>query len=170
MPHRQTENLARKAGPPLEISSSLGHNSSGRTRLVLLVEDDSDLLLITSIFLKQLGCTVIAVPSGEAAIQEFEKLDGSIDVLITDLTMPKMNGKQLADTLWQRKPDLKVIFISGYCPDTVPERYSANFLQKPFGSEDLAGKLAEIMRSPAIRPSATATVTPGLHQLSRPVQ
>jgi CheY-like chemotaxis protein len=85
--------------------------------------------------LSAFGYTVIAVRSGKAALEEFEAVGGKVDMVLTDLVMPGMGGRELADELTRRKPGLKLVTMSGFI------RGGTNtddaFLQKPFTAQDL---------------------------------
>ena len=116
---------------------------------VLLAEDNDDVRESTTEILAALGYDVLAVSSGEEALLLFEKRREEIDLLITDVVMPGMGGKALADRACRMKKDLKILFISGY-----PEEVIANhgviekgihYLQKPFSVSGISGKIRELL-------------------------
>ena len=79
------------------------------------------------------------------ALEVYDQNDGKIDLLLTDVIMPGIDGKALADRLRRTQPDLQVLFVSGYTDDVILERgvdqHGANFLPKPFSAADLAARL-----------------------------
>jgi CheY-like chemotaxis protein len=129
-------------------------NTQPRTvasKTILLAEDDSALREIVSIQLEELGYTVLAASNGREAIRMAEKQEGPIDLLLTDVVMPGMSGRQLADRLKQKIPVLKVLFVSGYSGDMIlrdgtlePGAYFAN---KPLTKTALDEKLHSIFRA-----------------------
>lgn len=115
---------------------------------VLLVEDEQPLLRSTTLLLQRLGYTVIAVPTPSEAAQCQER----IDVLLTDVVMPEMNGRELREQLRETHPDLRCVFMSGYTADIIAQRgvldRGIHFLQKPFSLLQLARKMREALESP----------------------
>ena len=117
--------------------------------LVLLVEDEDAVRAFATRALRNKGYTVIEANSGEQALSlPAEQLD-RVEVLVTDVVMPNMDGPTLAEHMRQRRPDLKILFISGYAEDAL-RRSLANadnvsFLPKPFSLSQLAGKLKDVM-------------------------
>jgi CheY-like chemotaxis protein len=121
---------------------------TGRER-ILLVEDDSGVRALTRHILADCGYDVIAMgnPLEAAAIPD-EQLQ-SISMLLTDVVMPELSGRQLADTLRTRFPDLKVLYMSGYTDDAIMRHgvleSSVQFLQKPFTPQSLSLKIREVL-------------------------
>lgn len=116
---------------------------------VLLVEDEESVRNLARAALEGLGYTVLAAPDGEEATRLVAERGLPLDLLITDVVMPKMSGPDLAKELRKRQPDLKVLFISGY-PEKgfTDEGELANnmaFLGKPFTANDLALKVRELL-------------------------
>ncbi|MEK6779725.1 MAG: PAS domain S-box protein, partial [Candidatus Deferrimicrobiota bacterium] len=116
---------------------------------VLFAEDNDDVRESTTEILTALGYQVLAASSGEEALLLFEKQRAEIDLLITDVVMPGMGGKMLADRAREMKKNLKVLFISGY-PDEVIATHGVlhegvNYLQKPFSVSGLSGKIREML-------------------------
>ncbi len=121
----------------------------GRGELVLVVEDDESLLTLTRDALQSLQYRVVAMGTpGEALRLMDEGLD-EVGLLISDVIMPGMNGRELAERLGQRKPGLKCLFVSGYSTDIIANQgfllEGVAFLQKPFSIRDLAMKVREIL-------------------------
>jgi CheY-like chemotaxis protein len=115
---------------------------------VLLVEDDSALRKLNATLLEDLGYTVMQAGSGPEAVKLVSLHRGTLDVLITDVIMPGMNGKQLSQRLTELRPDLKVLFVSGYTDTVFGSELLADgskFLQKPFSAPVLAKKVREVL-------------------------
>ena len=116
---------------------------------VLLVEDESNLCDLTAETLRSYGYIVLAARTGPEALAKISNHTRSIDLLITDVVMPGMSGRELADILLRQVPGLKVLFMSGYTDDAMV-RHGINiervaFLQKPFGSQELLRKVREVV-------------------------
>ena len=98
----------------------------------------------------ELGYEVLAVDSPREAIQLARSFAGAIDLLVTDMVMPKMNGLELLDALQEDIPDIKVLFIAGYVyrsKDIQDDNIlGVGFLQKPFTLYDLARKVDSVIR------------------------
>jgi two-component system cell cycle sensor histidine kinase/response regulator CckA len=116
---------------------------------VLLVEDEDAVRLFASRALKNKGYAVIEAKNGEKAMEALEKAGRRLDLLITDVMMPEMDGPTLVKAARLRFPDLKVIFISGYAEDAFREKVendtAIHFLPKPFSLLQLAGKVKQVM-------------------------
>jgi two-component system, cell cycle sensor histidine kinase and response regulator CckA len=113
-----------------------------RSGTALLVEDDDAVRRAVRRMLERLGYDVIEAPDGEAGLSIAAEHDGPIDIAITDLMMPRMNGLDFADALQKTHPGLRVVFASGYTDATVLQRGlltpAHTFLQKPFTADQLA--------------------------------
>jgi len=125
------------------------------TERVLLAEDELGVREATRALLARLGYDVHAVAGGAEAIEACERLGGAA-VLVTDVGMPRMNGRELAGVLQARWPGLKVLYLSGYPSDAlqseeIVER-GLHFLAKPWSPEALARKLREILDGPPVEP------------------
>jgi CheY-like chemotaxis protein len=116
---------------------------------VLLVEDEPSLLKLTGEMLEELGYTVLPAGTPGMALQLTSHYQGEIHILITDVIMPEMNGRALADALRQIAPNLKCLFMSGYTADFVAHQgvleQGLAFLQKPFTRNELAVALRELL-------------------------
>jgi CheY-like chemotaxis protein len=116
--------------------------------VILLVEDEPSLLAVTRRVLVSIGYAVLAAGSPEEAQRIASGQTAPIDLLLTDVVMPGMNGQRLAATLRQRQPGLRCLFMSGYPAEAVLEE-GAHFIQKPFSGKALATKVFEALgRSP----------------------
>lgn len=119
------------------------------TGTVLLVEDETPVRIFSAQALKNKGYHVLEAESGEAAIEIVEEKGAEIDVIVSDVVMPGMNGPAMVNQVLKDYPDIKVIFISGYSEETFLENEKTGesfaFLPKPFTLKQLAGKLKEVM-------------------------
>jgi PAS domain S-box-containing protein len=119
------------------------------TETILLVEDEEALLKLAEILLKKLGYSVLAAGTPEQAIRLVEAYSGSIHLLMTDVVMPEMSGRELWQRLGALRPDLKCLFMSGYTANIITHHGVLNpnvhFLQKPFQLQVLAAKLREAL-------------------------
>lgn len=116
--------------------------------IVLVVEDDEKVRHVTVDALRELGYTVVQAQSGQEALQQLA-LQPQIDILVTDIIMPGMTGRVLADRACETRPDLKVLFMTGYSRNAVVHNgvldAGVAFLQKPFTSEQLAQKVRDVL-------------------------
>ena len=116
---------------------------------VLLVEDEVMLRRLFCEILEMNGYTVLEAANGREALQLCERYPGRIHLLITDVVMPLMCGRELAEQLLPREPELKVIFMSGYTDDAQVLRSISSegvmFIQKPFAPEALESKIREAL-------------------------
>jgi PAS domain S-box-containing protein len=116
---------------------------------VLLVEDEKAVRDLTAKMLQKLGYTVLVAGGGAEAIEIARSFTGPINVLLTDVVMPSMSGRQVADALSGSRPGMKVLYLSGYTDNTVVHHgvleSGVNFLPKPFSREVLAKKLREVL-------------------------
>jgi two-component system cell cycle sensor histidine kinase/response regulator CckA len=121
--------------------------ATGKT--ILLVEDEPAILRMTTLMLEKFGYNVITSGTPGMAIRLARDHKGNIDLLIADVIMPEMNGRDLAKNLISLYPGLKCLFMSGYTADVIADHgvleEGVLFVQKPFGRQDLAGRLAEAL-------------------------
>jgi signal transduction histidine kinase len=116
---------------------------------ILLAEDEPAMLELITIQLQTQGYTVLGACTPGEVIRLAEEHTGEIDLLITDVVMPEMNGRQLAEKLRSRHPGLKCMFTSGYTADVIAHHgvleEGVYFMQKPFSRDDLAAKVREAL-------------------------
>ena len=116
---------------------------------VLVVEDDDRLRNLTRKILERYGYSVLEAENGEDALRVSEAHDGPIDLMLTDVVMPKMGGKQVAERLQPLYSQIKVIYMSGYTDNAIVHHGvlapGLNFLEKPFTPEGLARKVREVL-------------------------
>ena len=116
---------------------------------ILLVEDEDGLRALNARGLASRGYTVLEAGNGLEAIEVLERSDGRIDLVVSDVVMPEMDGPTLARELRSRNPDLKIIFVSGYAEDVfqkhLPEPGQFAFLPKPFSLKELVAAVKETL-------------------------
>ncbi|WP_320042136.1 PAS domain S-box protein [uncultured Desulfobacter sp.] len=116
---------------------------------ILVVEDNIDILEISRAMLEQQGYIVLTAASPVEALEVVKTYDGSIDLLITDVIMPVMNGRELAKQLKSSRPDLKQLYMSGYTADIIAHHGvledGIHFIQKPFSIRELASKVRQVI-------------------------
>ncbi len=129
--------------------STLGPGS----RTVLLVEDEPAILQMVRHLLERWGCTVLAAESPAEAIRLAREHSGNIDLLLTDVVMPDMNGRELARRLQQMRPGLRCLFMSGHMAGILAQHgvlgSHVHFIHKPFTARSLMDKVREAMDAPA---------------------
>jgi two-component system cell cycle sensor histidine kinase/response regulator CckA len=122
-----------------------GENVAGGNETILLAEDEPDLRELARIFLEGYGYKVLEAASAEQAIQVASVFSGAIDLLLTDVIMPGMSGRQLAENLLSKSPKTKIVYMTGYTDDMVVQHKvlepGVKLLQKPFGRVELALKV-----------------------------
>jgi signal transduction histidine kinase/ActR/RegA family two-component response regulator len=118
---------------------------------VLLVEDNEELRRATAELLEGHGLTVFEAPGGQEGLDLFEREQQSIDLVITDVVMQGMNGREMAEELKRRRDHLPVLYMSGYTADVMNRQglggAEVDFLEKPFSAKQLAEKLNRILAS-----------------------
>ena len=119
------------------------------TEKILLVEDEQAVRALTRQILEMCGYQVLEAGDGLEAIKICEEADCEIDLLVTDVVMPQMSGGELAEQLSLSRPEMRVLYMSGYTDDAIVRHGlgdgSANFIQKPFTPETLAHKVREVL-------------------------
>jgi CheY-like chemotaxis protein len=116
---------------------------------ILLAEDSTLLRVLTCALLEDNGYKVLAAENGMEAVKLAERWDRPIQLLLTDVVMPGMSGRELADRLAVKRPDMRVLYMSGYTNDAIAHHGVLEpgifFLEKPFSQDALARKLREVL-------------------------
>ncbi len=161
-PGANEEPRTGEAGVPTEmpIASTPSRGKPGGDERILLVEDNGELREATGGLLAAYGYQVTAVESGEAALEVIDR-GTPIDLVVSDVVMPGLSGKDVLDRIRERRADLPVLFISGYT-DNVIFRHGLlagelDFLEKPFAAARLTAKVREILDRPGKTSSAPTT-------------
>jgi two-component system, cell cycle sensor histidine kinase and response regulator CckA len=130
-------------------SLDAGSPSTGRGKTILLVEDEKSFRQYAALALERLGYIVLKAANGQSALEISSREADRIDLLLTDLNMPDMDGQDLAIAIGRRFPEIKVLFLSGYTADAAIRRgdlqAGAPFLQKPFEMFALAEAIRELL-------------------------
>lgn len=141
--------LPRAIGVNEEKTADKPDAAIGGRENILLVEDEKSIRVTLKIFLQEFGYSVLAAESPADALLKVEERGSGIDLLITDVVMPGMNGRELADKLCGDFPELKVLYMSGYTANVIEYKgvidKNMNFISKPFSREVIAQKVREIL-------------------------
>ncbi len=144
--HVETAKDVEAAAEPVKEKKASDLTGAGT---VLLVEDEDAVRVFGARALRNKGYQVLEARGGEEALRILEETGGKIDLLISDVVMPQMDGPTLIRHVKEKKPDVKVIFISGYTEDRFREQLRegevVHFLSKPFSLKQLAGKVKEVL-------------------------
>jgi CheY-like chemotaxis protein len=168
--------IVQQSGGVIEVESDLGEGTTFRVYLprvdeapepaptprparlgprghetLLLVEDQAPLREILCEALQLLGYRVLVAPDGEAAIATARRHRGRIDLLVTDVVMPRLDGCELARRLSAERPGLRVLYLSGHGLDTATRRgmvEGSTLLEKPFSTETLSFRVREALDRP----------------------
>jgi two-component system, cell cycle sensor histidine kinase and response regulator CckA len=129
---------------PADATGSAPHGGG----TILIVEDSAQLRELFRDVLELHGYKVLDAPNGRAALDVAAAHEGTIHLLLTDVIMPEMNGRQLADRLLATRPGIKVMFASGYSADDLVRHgveAGMAYMQKPFSPESLALKVKDVL-------------------------
>ncbi|MCB8924148.1 MAG: PAS domain S-box protein [Ardenticatenaceae bacterium] len=122
------------------------------SEIILLVEDEPALRDLIEATLTEIGYTVVAAQTGEEALALAQTYPDPIHLLLTDVVLPQMNGREIAEALTAVHPQINVLFISGYMDDAIMRHgvltADTNFLSKPFARSTLAAKVREVLDNP----------------------
>jgi len=129
--------------PPVMQAAPFGSET------LLVVEDDDMVRRVAVRILRDQGYVVHDTGDPVEALAVFERLGGAIDLLVTDVVMAGMSGKELANQLRARRPALKVLYTSGYTENTIVHHgvvdVGVNFLEKPYVPDELARRVREVL-------------------------
>ena len=138
---------------PLTNSATTCAPSDATRETVLLVEDHDTIRRLLAIGLESRGYRVLAAANGDEALGIASQESGVIDLLLTDIVMPGMNGRELADALSGTRPETRILFTSAYAHDKkvlhgIDAEHGA-FIPKPYLADALAEKIREVLRADA---------------------
>jgi hypothetical protein len=136
------------AAPDNTPADKTQDHSKGK-ETVLIVEDRPEVRNLVMDALQDSGYQVLEAGEGAEALQVAARHPGQIHLLVTDIIMPRMSGKELADRLKQLRPEIKVLYMSGYAADVISSRGSLDsgedFIAKPFALDSLLTKVREVL-------------------------
>jgi len=139
------ETTARKESAAETTGSAL----RGGSETILLVEDEAGIRFTIRLFLERFGYTVIAASCPEEALRLVAEHPDGIDLLITDVVMPGMSGRELAEKLAPDHPSMKILYMSGYTANVIAHRgildEGVQFLSKPISRDELAQKVRDVL-------------------------
>jgi PAS domain S-box-containing protein len=143
--------LPRVEGETEAEARKVPQQVTGGKETILIVEDDEGLRTMAGMMLEDLGYTVLSCPSGEEALARLAAYEGNVALLFTDVVMPGMNGKGLAEEVRSLRPEVKVLYTSGYPDNDIAHRGvldpGALFIQKPFTSAALGAKVRKALNT-----------------------
>ena len=132
-------------------STNTVHFKAFHQKVILLVEDEPAILDLGKMMLEKLGYQVLTAGTPSEAIKIAEAHKGSMDILITDVIMPEMDGRNLSEKLLAHYPELKCVFMSGYTADVIAHhgvlQENMHFIQKPFTLKELGSVLSQVVDS-----------------------
>ena len=135
--------------PTKQVSQPV-RDLTGRER-ILIVEDEESVRTFSARALSVTGYEVHEAESGEEALEKLDEIDGQLDLIISDVVMPEMDGSTLLKHVRQRYPELKVIFVSGYAEESVrrdlEDDRSVEFLPKPYSLDQINSKVKEVLQA-----------------------
>ena len=135
--------------PKLRESQENSANAATRSATILVVEDDADVRTFTSDSLQELGYEVLQASDGEQALTLLGEHGAEIDLLLTDVVMPGMTGRELVTAARSRHPELKALYMSGYPGEVISNGgrldEGVNLLSKPFTLQELAARAEEVL-------------------------
>jgi len=152
--HAEREVQAEVSGANGATKEAVAEPAKARTDLtgqgtILLVEDEEGLRSLNARGLRSRGYSVIEASNGIEAMEVLEENNGDVDLVVSDVVMPEMDGPTLLKTMRERNPDVKIIFVSGYAEDafekSLPENQQFAFLPKPFTLSQLVAAVKETM-------------------------
>jgi len=140
--------VSGESSEPEAVISEESVKSDG-SETILLTEDNEQVREMTNEILTCQGYKVLIAENGRDALAALDQHDGPVHLLLTDVIMPDMNGRELSEQIAAREPDMKVIFMSGYTDNVITHHGvtdpGVNFIQKPFSVKALAAKVREVL-------------------------
>jgi PAS domain S-box-containing protein len=142
LPRLVAEKEVNKAVPEKKVAA-------GGAETILLVEDEPTILRMTRMMLERKGYSVLPAATPAEAVEKASNHSGSIDLLMTDVVMPEMNGRDLAGQITALYPDIRLLFMSGYTSNVIAHHGVLDdgvaFIQKPFSMADMTAKVREVL-------------------------
>jgi signal transduction histidine kinase len=149
--------LPRALGAPHVDEAPPGTREAHGTETILLVEDEAQVRTVATGILRKIGYTVLVASNGADALRICRECKTEVHLLLTDVVMPKMNGRELAESVAQLFPNVKLLFMSGYASDSILQHgdlgLRAGFLQKPLTPSALTAKVREVLDTPPNSPA-----------------
>ncbi len=140
---REAVEMPSPEAPPASAEERRGSET------ILLVEDNEQVRSLARTILKRNGYRVLEAEDGPRALSLLAEHDGSVHLLLTDVVMPEMNGKELYRRVFQRRPNVRALFMSGYADDVIAhcgiKNADVHFIQKPFSVQALSAKVREVL-------------------------
>ncbi len=140
---------------PIAVAEK-AHRTEPGTETILVVEDEANLRYLARLFLEKQGYKVIEAADGAVAMQIAVAHEGTIHLLLTDVIMPGMNGRELAQRISEIRPNVKILYMSGYTENVIGTNgmldAGVRLLQKPFNLRDLKDKVREVLDAGPIPP------------------
>jgi CheY-like chemotaxis protein len=134
-----------------EVTREIQQRPQRGSETIMVVEDEDGVRKVVVEMLEQQGYHVLTANSGPAALELYTRTTDPVHLLITDVVMPRMSGRELADSLREVRPDLKVLFVSGYTDSAIVHHGvldpGTHFLQKPFTPDVLAEKVRFVLEA-----------------------
>jgi CheY-like chemotaxis protein len=142
--------------PPTGQTSNVSTIAPRGTETILIAEDEAGVRAVTTMILKNYGYTVLIAGTGAEVTQLLDTHPGPIHLLLTDVIMPDFGGRALAEIVRSRRPEIRVVYMSGYTDDAVirsgVESSQDRFIQKPFTPLMLAQRVREVLDGAADTP------------------
>ncbi|WP_321391639.1 response regulator [Emcibacter sp.] len=147
--HKESKREVAEEQVVQETAQKVAKDLTGKGN-ILLVEDEDAVRMFASRALKNKGYKIYEANSGDKALKVVQELEGKLDLIISDVVMPQMDGPTMVKKVKEKYPDLKVIFISGYAEDAFDKNLGEedfNFLPKPFSLKQLAEQVKDVLES-----------------------
>jgi two-component system cell cycle sensor histidine kinase/response regulator CckA len=141
----RVDEAVEKSGPAVDLAAPVARGEE----TVLVVEDEAAVRALVRTILRSRGYQVLVAGNGREALERIADFEGTIDLLLTDVVMPEMSGRDLAELVVARHPEIQVLYMSGYTTDVISEggllEPGVNFLQKPFGPDLLGQTVRQLL-------------------------